>query len=97
MDRAEQLSEELVLGLLAEARDGFLSGEALSDKLGLSRAVVFKGIDGLRSKGYQIDSVPRKGYRLVAMPDRVTALELQPILATHELGALGPFPWCSPR
>ena len=86
MDRAEQLSEELVLGLLAEARDGFLSGEALSDKLGLSRAVVFKGIDALRSKGYQIDSVPRKGYRLVAMPDRVTALELQPILGTHELG-----------
>ncbi|HUB07892.1 MAG TPA: biotin--[acetyl-CoA-carboxylase] ligase, partial [Myxococcales bacterium] len=63
-----------------------LSGEALSDKLGLPRALIFKRIDGLRSKGYQIDAIPRKGYRLVAMPDRLTGLELQPILATHELG-----------
>lgn len=88
MDRVEQISEEMVLGLLAEARDGFLSGEALSDKLGLPRSLIFKRIDELRSKGYQIDSVPRRGYRLVGMPDRLTALEVLPVLATHELGRI---------
>ncbi|MHB8418139.1 MAG: biotin--[acetyl-CoA-carboxylase] ligase [Myxococcales bacterium] len=86
MDRVEEMSEEMVLGLLADARDGFLPGEALSDKLGLGRELVLESIDGLRSKGYRIDAVPRKGYRLVAVPDRLTGLELQPLLATHELG-----------
>ncbi len=86
MNRSEQISEEMVLGLLAEARDGYLSGEALSDKLGLARALIFKQIDSLRAKGYQIDALPRKGYRLVAVPDRVTGLELGPLLSTAELG-----------
>lgn len=86
MNRSEEISEEMVLGLLAEARDGYLSGEALSDKLGLPKASIFKQIDGLRAKGYQIDSLARKGYRLVAVPDRVTGLELGPLLSTAELG-----------
>lgn len=87
MDSIEQLSEQLVLGLLADARDGFLSGEALSDKLGLPRTVVFRRIDDLRSKGYQIDSVPRRGYRLTGVPDRLTSLELAPLLGSLALGA----------
>jgi BirA family transcriptional regulator, biotin operon repressor / biotin---[acetyl-CoA-carboxylase] ligase len=86
VNRTEQISEEMVLGLLAEARDGYLSGEVLSDKLGLAKALIFKQIDRLRAKGYQIDSLPRKGYRLVAVPDRVTGLELGPLLSTAELG-----------
>jgi BirA family transcriptional regulator, biotin operon repressor / biotin---[acetyl-CoA-carboxylase] ligase len=86
VNQSEQISEEMVLGLLAEARDGYLSGEALSDKLGLPKATVFTQIDGLRAKGYQIDSLPRKGYRLVAVPDRLTGLELGPLLSTAELG-----------
>jgi BirA family biotin operon repressor/biotin-[acetyl-CoA-carboxylase] ligase len=85
-DRTEELSEEMVLAFLAEARDGYLSGEVLSDKLGLPKAVIFRRIETLRAKGYQIDAVARKGYRLVAMPDRVTGLELSPILSTEELG-----------
>ncbi len=86
MEPTEQISEGMVLGLLAEAQDGWLSGEALSDKLGLPRVAVFKQIDGLRAKGYRIELLPRRGYRLVAMPDRLTALELSPLLTTEELG-----------
>lgn len=79
-------SEELVLGFLAEAGDEFVSGEAISDKLGLTRAAVWKHVESLRSQGYRIDAVPARGYRLSEIPDRLTALELRPLLNTHDIG-----------
>lgn len=79
-------SEELVLGFLAEAGDEFVSGEAISDKLGLTRAAVWKHVESLRAQGYRIDAVPARGYRLGAIPDRLTPLELRPLLNTHDIG-----------
>ncbi|WP_242372511.1 biotin--[acetyl-CoA-carboxylase] ligase [Anaeromyxobacter sp. SG26] len=79
-------SEELVLAFLAEAGDEFVSGEAISGKLGLTRAAVWKHVDALRAQGYRIDAVPARGYRLAEVPDRLTALELRPLLNTHDLG-----------
>jgi BirA family transcriptional regulator, biotin operon repressor / biotin---[acetyl-CoA-carboxylase] ligase len=78
--------EELVLGFLAEAGDEFVSGEAISDKLGLPRAAVWKHVESLRAQGYRIDAVVARGYRLGAIPDRLTVLELHPLLNTHDLG-----------
>lgn len=79
-------NDELVLAFLAEAGDDFVSGEAISDKLGLSRAAVWKHVSALRARGYRIDAVPARGYRLVEIPDRLGALELRPLLSTRELG-----------
>ena len=79
-------SEELVLAFLAEAGDEFVSGEAISGKLGLSRAAVWKHVNSLRAAGYRIEAVPARGYRLAEVPDRLTALELRPLLNTHDLG-----------
>ncbi len=79
-------SEELVLSFLAEAGDEYVSGEAISDKLGLSRAAVWKHVEALRAHGYRIDALPARGYRLVEIPDRLTALELRPLLNTHDVG-----------
>jgi BirA family biotin operon repressor/biotin-[acetyl-CoA-carboxylase] ligase len=82
----EQSSEELVLAFLAEAADEFVSGEAISDKLGLTRAAVWKHVEALRSQGYRIDAVPARGYRLAEVPDRIGPLELRPLLNTHDVG-----------
>jgi BirA family transcriptional regulator, biotin operon repressor / biotin---[acetyl-CoA-carboxylase] ligase len=79
-------SEELVLSFLAEAADGYVSGEAISDKLGLTRAAVWKHVEALRSHGYRIDAVPARGYRLIEVPDKLTPLELRPLLNTHDVG-----------
>jgi BirA family biotin operon repressor/biotin-[acetyl-CoA-carboxylase] ligase len=79
-------SEELVLAFLADAGDEFVSGEAISDKLGLSRAAVWKHVNALRAQGYRIDALAARGYRLVAVPDRLGPLELRPLLATRDLG-----------
>ncbi|MEW5737505.1 MAG: biotin--[acetyl-CoA-carboxylase] ligase [Myxococcota bacterium] len=76
----------MILSFLAEGGDEFVSGAALSDKLGLSRTAVWKHVEQLRKLGYQIEAQPARGYRLVAVPDRLTALELLPLLATRELG-----------
>jgi len=83
---SEQTNEELILGFLADGGDELTSGEALSNKLGLSRAAVWKHVEALRAKGYRIDAVPARGYRLVEVPDRLTSLELNPLLSTNELG-----------
>jgi BirA family biotin operon repressor/biotin-[acetyl-CoA-carboxylase] ligase len=85
-ENAEQTQRELILGFLADGRDGYTSGEALSAKLGLSRTSVWKHVEALRGKGYRIDAVPARGYRLVDVPDRLSALELTPLLSTHHLG-----------
>jgi BirA family transcriptional regulator, biotin operon repressor / biotin---[acetyl-CoA-carboxylase] ligase len=85
-DPSEQSNEELILGFLADGGDEFTSGEALSDKLGLSRAAVWKHVESLRAKGYRIEAVSARGYRLVEVPDRLTSLELTPLLSTNELG-----------
>jgi BirA family biotin operon repressor/biotin-[acetyl-CoA-carboxylase] ligase len=76
----------MVLAFLAEAGDDVISGEAISDKLGLTRAAVWKHVEALRGQGYRIDAVPTRGYRLVAVPDRLRALELRPLLNTHDVG-----------
>ncbi|HZI13087.1 MAG TPA: biotin--[acetyl-CoA-carboxylase] ligase [Myxococcus sp.] len=86
VETTEQTQEELILGFLAESGEDYTSGEALSGKLGLSRTAVWKRVEGLRTKGYRIDAVPARGYRLVGVPDRLTSLELAPLLSTRELG-----------
>jgi BirA family biotin operon repressor/biotin-[acetyl-CoA-carboxylase] ligase len=47
---------------------GCLSGEMLSQRLGVSRVSVWKHIRSLRKDGYVIQASPR-GYRLVSSPD----------------------------
>ena len=79
-------SVEQVLAFLAEAGDDVVSGQAISDKLGLTRAAVWKHVESLRGQGYRIDAVATRGYRLVAVPDRLGALELRPLLNTHDIG-----------
>src|SRR5512137_1221192 len=79
-------SEEQVLAFLGEAPDEFVSGETISDKLGLSRAAVWKHVNTLRARGYRIDALPARGYRLVEIPDRLGPLEIGPLLHSRDLG-----------
>ncbi len=85
-DLQEATHEELILGLLVEGGTDFVSGEALSGKLGLSRTAVWKVVNALRRHGYRIEAVSSRGYRLLEVPDRLSALEILPLLETHDLG-----------
>lgn len=69
------------------AADGeYVSGEQLSVALGVSRAAVSKAVQRLRESGYEIESAPRRGYRLASRPDALIDLEVGEGLATETLG-----------
>ena len=70
---------EQILTWLRAAR-GPLSGEMLAQRLGISRAAVFKHVEALRGRGYAIASEHAQGYVLTAAPDRLDASELGPRL-----------------
>lgn len=63
--------KEKVLLLLKEGE--YISGEKLSEILGVSRTAVWKAINSLREDGYEIDSVTNKGYKLVKKPNVLNA------------------------
>ena len=79
------MSREKVLSLLRQG--GYVSGEAMSQRLGISRAGVWKAIEGLRQEGYVIASAPNRGYRLEEAPDRLREGELSGPLAGALVGS----------
>ena len=56
-----------ILRALYQAK-GYISGELISKRLGISRVAVWKHIQTLKREGYIIDASP-KGYKLISSPD----------------------------
>ena len=65
---------------------GYVSGEKISQKLGISRAAVWKHIKTLKSEGYDIKSVTNKGYYLASAPDIISEYEIKSGLKTDRVG-----------
>jgi BirA family biotin operon repressor/biotin-[acetyl-CoA-carboxylase] ligase len=78
-------SDEIV-ALLRGAGGREVSSRLLCERLGVSRAAVWKQIEALRADGYGIEACTRRGYRLVHAPDRPCAPEVVPLLTTRWLG-----------
>lgn len=49
----------------------YVSGQQLCERLGVSRTAVWKVINQLKEEGYRIESVSRRGYRLVESPEDI--------------------------
>lgn len=64
--------QDALLYLLVRAGE-CVSGEEMSRRLGVTRAAVWKGIEGLRGAGYEISSLPGQGYRLERCPNKLSA------------------------
>ena len=54
-----------ILSILRQTK-GYVSGQELCERLGVSRTAVWKCIKKLQEEGYEIQGINRKGYRLVA-------------------------------
>ena len=65
-------NREQIFALLEEQR-GWISGEQIAERLGISRAAVAKHVVALRASGHKIESASRRGYRLVVKADDFTA------------------------
>lgn len=55
-----------IIEVILNSGENFVSGEELSKKLGISRTAIWKHINILRKEGYDIESVNKKGYRLIS-------------------------------
>ena len=77
--------KEKILALLRTSSD-YISGQAICEKLGVSRTAVWKNINALKAEGYIIDAVNNKGYRLVGEPDIVTKEKIEAALTTSVIG-----------
>ncbi|WP_373897150.1 biotin--[acetyl-CoA-carboxylase] ligase [Haloimpatiens sp. FM7315] len=78
--------KEKILHILKNSSEEFVSGESISKELGVTRAAIWKYIKQIREEGYEIESVSRKGYRIVNSPDRLTAEEVGEGLKTKYMG-----------
>ncbi|WP_027339580.1 biotin--[acetyl-CoA-carboxylase] ligase [Halonatronum saccharophilum] len=77
---------EKVLDLLYKAKGQYISGEELSNKLGVSRTSIWKYIKYLREAGYKIESSSKVGYRLVTSSDKLIPEEIKRNLKTDFIG-----------
>ena len=57
-----------IIEILLNKDNEFISGEEVSKMFGISRAGIWKHIKSLKEEGYNIESVNRKGYRLIEKP-----------------------------
>ena len=75
-----------IVDFLKSNRNKFLSGEEIANKLGISRAAVWKHIQTLRKNGYKILSKENNGYQLQVAPDLLLPSEIQFGLETKVIG-----------
>lgn len=68
--------KEKIIGFL-QSKEGFVSGQEICNALGISRTAVWKYMNALKEDGYEIESVTRKGYRLLRSPDLLRIQELR--------------------
>ncbi|CFX85196.1 Biotin--acetyl-CoA-carboxylase ligase [Syntrophomonas zehnderi OL-4] len=77
---------ETVLQALKDSKGQWVSGEALSEVLGVSRTTVWKQVRKLVSDGYEIESSSKKGYRLRVPADLLSPQEVLEGLSTQQFG-----------
>lgn len=77
-------TRERVINILIDNSDTYISGEYISDILGLSRASVWKHIKTLKNEGFNIESKAGHGYRLIENKDK----KLGPYEIKHKLDTL---------
>jgi len=78
--------DDEILRLLREHSPAFVSGEAISRHLKLTRTAVWKRVRNLKTLGYIIEALPRVGYRLTQSPDLLLPSEINPTLRTKWMG-----------
>ncbi len=78
--------KEKILNLLRSSCSGFISGEELARKCGISRTMVWKHVKSLEREGFAIEAVPSQGYKITGTPDVLRQADLKPGLKTRVIG-----------
>ena len=78
-------TKEAILQFLEQSKDWY-SGQEMAQKLGISRAAVAKHMASLRGEGHVIESVPKRGHRLIMQADKLEEEAISADLKTKKLG-----------
>ncbi len=76
--------KQKILTMLRESKD-YLSGQEICEEMHVSRTAIWKVMEQLREQGYEIEAVRNRGYRLVSVPDVITAEEIMSRIKTKRL------------
>ncbi len=79
------VTKDRVLESLRLNGGNYLSGGSLAAELGLSRTAVWKAVEQLRADGLEIESAPRKGYRLCSGGDSLSESGVRLYLRRREI------------
>ncbi len=79
-------TRETILRALLDSPTEFVSGQSLATELGISRPAIWRHMAALRGQGYQLESVPGQGYRLLHRPDVLSKEEIVCRLETESFG-----------
>jgi BirA family biotin operon repressor/biotin-[acetyl-CoA-carboxylase] ligase len=61
--------EYVILKALLNAPEAFVSGSVLAEQLGVSRPAVWGKLEKLRERGFEVEAVRNRGYRLTRLPE----------------------------
>lgn len=75
-----------ILSLLRGTGDGYISGEEIAKRLGVSRTAVWKHISALKEAGFQIRSQFKKGYSLTDTRDILLPATIEDAMAGRAIG-----------
>lgn len=78
-----------LLSWLKDNRHRWVSGEQISNRLGISRTAIWKHIKSLKQAGHRIEAATKKGYRLQEAVDLITPEGVQASLQTRIMGRPG--------
>lgn len=79
-------TKEILLAKLKTDQGQWISGAQFSNQLGISRAAIWKQINRLKADGHEIDSAPKKGYRLRRAADLMLPADITSGLTTQMIG-----------
>jgi len=79
-------TRDAILRVFRQRPGQYISGEEISQTLGISRTAVWKHIRLLREQGYGIEAATSRGYRLTDTPDTLIPAEIQANLGTVCIG-----------
>lgn len=81
-----QSTRAKLIEILSNNQEVYASGQRLSELLNISRNAVWKHMKELEKDGYVIEAKPRKGYRIIKSPNKISTNTIRWGLETEWLG-----------
>ncbi|WP_207667463.1 biotin--[acetyl-CoA-carboxylase] ligase [Clostridium sp. 1xD42-85] len=85
MDKMQSTRNQLIQ-LLAKNEEDYISGQALSEELNISRSAIWKHMKELEKDGYEIEAKSKRGYRIISYPEKISENTVRWGLETKWLG-----------